>query len=62
MFSVAVAGGDSTDIISATVRRSTSSVTEKVDIVLALTDSVHDTICSDSKDAVKAFQISMVDP
>ncbi|KAH7972535.1 hypothetical protein HPB52_013266 [Rhipicephalus sanguineus] len=37
-----------------------SSVAEQVAIALELTDGVHDTIYSDSKSAIKAFQMGMV--
>ncbi|KAH7952361.1 hypothetical protein HPB52_022035 [Rhipicephalus sanguineus] len=49
-------------ISCATTRTSSSSVAEQAAIALALTDGVHDTIYSDSKAAIKAFQMGMVAP
>lgn len=61
-FSSVVVDCDCRVISCATIRTSSSSVAEQVAIALALTDGVHDTIYSDSKAAIKAFQMGMVAP
>ncbi|KAH8023745.1 hypothetical protein HPB51_016484 [Rhipicephalus microplus] len=61
-FSSVVVDCDCRVISCATIRTSSSSIAEQVAIALALTDGVHDTIYSDSKAAIKAFQMCMVAP